>query len=71
MQEVRKYLNREEVQEALGFQPRTFEPVNMEFNANWSRQGDVFIPSTREIARLLDQKKTPILVLNGNNDAIV
>lgn len=71
MQEVGKYLNREEIQEALGFAPRLFEPVNMKFNALWSQQSDIFLPSSREIVRVLDQKKTPILVLNGNNDAIV
>ncbi|KAM0283776.1 hypothetical protein ACHAQH_002366 [Verticillium albo-atrum] len=71
MEEVAAYLNLEEVQKALGLPRRRFEPVNMEFNSLWAQQSEIFLPTTREIARILDDKKTPILVLNGNNDAIV
>lgn len=71
MEQVAAYLNREAVQQALGFSQRRFEVVNMRFNALWSQQGEAFVPTTREMGRLLDEKQTRILVLNGNNDAIV
>ncbi|KAH7144237.1 carboxypeptidase Y [Dactylonectria estremocensis] len=71
MEEVAVYLNQDWVQNALGFKKRLFEPVNMDFNIWWSSKEAMLLPSTREIARLLDEKDTAVLVLNGNNDAIV
>lgn len=72
MEEVAVYLNQEWVQHALGFaETRRFRPVNMDFNVWWSSKEAMLVPSTREIARLLDERDTAILVLNGNNDAIV
>lgn len=71
MEEVAVYLNQDWVQHALGFKKRLFKPVNMDFNTWWSSKEAMLLPSTREIARLLDEKNTAILVLNGNNDAIV
>lgn len=43
----------------------------MAFNEKWNEQSDITLPSSREVSRLLDEKNTPILVLNGNNDIIV
>lgn len=71
MEAVAAYLNQGWVQDALGLNRRHFKPVNMDFNVWWSDKADMLVPSTREIARLLDEKDTSILVLNGNNDAIV
>ncbi|KAF7556193.1 hypothetical protein G7Z17_g1662 [Cylindrodendrum hubeiense] len=72
MEPVSKYLNKGAVQNTLGFKETfDFRPVNMELNAKWSTQPDVWVPSTREIAELLDSKHTRVLVVNGNNDIIV
>ncbi len=72
MEGVAVYLNQDWVQHALGFtEIRRFQPVNMDFNVWWSSKEAMLVPSTREIARLLDERNTAVLVLNGNNDAIV
>lgn len=71
MEDVESYLNKPSVQRALGIPLRKFEAVNMDFNMLWSLQPDIPVPTTREVARVLDGKQTPVLVINGNNDAIV
>ena len=71
MSEVEIYLNLPRIQTALGFkEPVKYEAVNMDLNEKWSSQTDISVPSTREIALLLDSKHTPVLFINGNNDVV-
>jgi hypothetical protein len=71
MQEAKHFFNTDFVMEALGFKNFTYNPINEVFNEKWADQVDVTVPSSREIALLLDQKNTSVLVLNGNNDIVV
>ncbi|KAI8711514.1 hypothetical protein NCS52_01415200 [Fusarium sp. LHS14.1] len=72
MEQVEKYMNSETLQKALGFERAiNYSVVNMDLNKNWETHPDMVIPSTREISNILDDKATPILVVNGNNDVIV
>ena len=65
------YLNLPQVQLSLGFENKNFSILNDELNDKWSQQADVAVPSTREIASLLDSKHVPVLVINGNNDVVM
>ncbi|KAJ3520329.1 hypothetical protein NM208_g13752 [Fusarium decemcellulare] len=66
MERVSTYLNRDEVQKALGFPHHIdFQSVNMELNAKWSSQADVTLPSTRELSTLLDQRQTRVINTQG------
>ena len=57
---------------ALGFERAiNYSVVNMDLNKKWETHPDMVIPSTRELSNILDDKTTPILVVNGNNDVIV
>lgn len=72
MEQVEKYMNSEDLQRALDFERAVnFSVVNMDLNTEWSTHADMMIPSTRELSNILDDKATPILVVNGNNDIIV
>jgi hypothetical protein len=71
MEQVASFLNLDWVQDALQIERMKFQSVNMDFNSHWAEKPDTYLPSIREIGRLLDLKKTPILVLNGNNDVVV
>ena len=72
MEEVEKYMNSEKLQRALGFERAiNYSVVNMDLNKKWETHTDMVIPSTRELSNILDDKATPILVVNGNNDVIV
>ncbi|KAF7535653.1 hypothetical protein G7054_g5168 [Neopestalotiopsis clavispora] len=68
MEQVGQYLNTEWVQQALGLNDFDFRPVNGDFSEKWSNLPDPYLPSTREIRRILDMKNTPVIVLNGMND---
>lgn len=68
MEQVGQYLNKGWVQQALGLEGFDFKPVNWDFNEKWAYLPDDAMPSTREIARVLDVKNTSVLVLNGMND---
>ncbi|KAI1871595.1 uncharacterized protein JN550_004589 [Neoarthrinium moseri] len=72
MEEVELYLNSSNVKSALGF-PSSFDykVVNFDFNVKWMAGGQAFVPKTRELIDILDNKHTPILVLNGQNDIAV
>jgi cathepsin A (carboxypeptidase C) len=68
-EQLDRYLNDEIVQHTLGFQDKfDYQAINMEFNEKWSQLTGLYVPTTREIAKILDFKKTPVLVLNGMND---
>ncbi|KAI8652073.1 hypothetical protein NCS56_01424100 [Fusarium sp. Ph1] len=72
MEQVEKYMNSENLQRALGFERAVnYSVVNMDLNTEWATHPDMVIPSTRELSNILDDKATPILVVNGNNDVIV
>lgn len=72
MEQVEKYMNSENLQRALGFERAVnYSVVNMDLNTEWATHPDMVIPSTRELSKILDDKATPILVVNGNNDVIV
>jgi hypothetical protein len=71
MEQVSSFLNLGWVQEALKIEKMKFQTVNMDFNSHWAEKSSAYTPSTREVSSLLDVKKTPILVLNGNNDVVV
>ncbi|KAF9870599.1 hypothetical protein CkaCkLH20_11905 [Colletotrichum karsti] len=69
-EEVTRFLNQTAVKQALGQPNVSFSEINYAFNAIWTGQPEMNLPSTREISHLLDIKNTPIIVLNGNNDII-
>jgi hypothetical protein len=68
---VTDFLNVPRVKGALGMAHINYTIVNAPLNARWSEQPDTTVPSSREIAHLLDVKGTRVLVLNGNNDVSV
>ncbi|KAK3318957.1 carboxypeptidase Y [Apodospora peruviana] len=66
------YVNRSEVKIALGFEEDyVFSGINWDLNQRWERSKDIFVPTTRELAYILDETPIRVLVLNGNNDIIV
>ena len=71
MEELQRYLSLEEVQVALEVEGLDFVPVNMELNSRWTKAGDVFISTTRELSHILDKTVTNVLFVNGNNDIVV
>lgn len=69
MEQVEAYLNLDRVQSALGFEEHLdFQVVNIELNQKWANTSEAFIPSSRELKIVLDEKDTPVLFLNGNHD---
>jgi len=60
------------VLQGLGF-PADFyyQTVNLELNTEWTKTGDVFLPTTRELSSILDDAELKVLVVNGNDDYIV
>ncbi|EQB46305.1 hypothetical protein CGLO_14651 [Colletotrichum gloeosporioides Cg-14] len=72
MEEITKYLNQAHVQKQIGVKDQIdFKTVNMDLNEQWSKAPELFIPTSREVAAILDKKHTRVLVINGNNDIIV
>lgn len=62
-------MNSEFARQALGLPDNiNYKPVNFEFNERWSNQSETWVPTTREIAKILDVKETPVLVIDGMND---
>ncbi|KAF2665465.1 carboxypeptidase Y [Microthyrium microscopicum] len=69
---VRRYLDSDSVKKALGLKSSfKYDPMNEAFNEKWTNGVDATVPSTRQIATLLDAKDTKVLILNGNNDISV
>ncbi|KAI1374715.1 alpha/beta-hydrolase [Hypoxylon crocopeplum] len=66
-----EYLNSVHVQKALGLDRWNFSSINWDLNSRWDVSNEMFIPTTRELAYILDETPTRVLVLNGNNDIIV
>ncbi|KAJ0277722.1 hypothetical protein COL940_007611 [Colletotrichum noveboracense] len=72
MEEITKYLNQAHVQKQMGVENQIdFKTVNMDLNEQWSKASELFVPTSREVAAILDKKHTRVLVINGNNDIIV
>ncbi|KAH0424723.1 hypothetical protein CcaCcLH18_11368 [Colletotrichum camelliae] len=72
IEEITKYLNQAHVQKQIGVKNQIdFKTVNIDLNEQWSTAPDLFIPTSREVAAILDRKHTRVLVINGNNDIIV
>ncbi|KAF4428972.1 Carboxypeptidase Y-like protein [Colletotrichum fructicola] len=72
MEEITKYLNQAHVQKQIGVEKQiNFMMVNMDLNEQWSKAAELFVPTSREVAAILDKKHTRVLVINGNNDIIV
>ncbi|KAI8261060.1 Carboxypeptidase Y-like protein [Colletotrichum sp. SAR 10_98] len=72
MEEITKYLNQAHVQKQIGVENQIdFKTVNMDLNEQWSKASELFVPTSREVAAILDKKHTRVLVINGNNDIIV
>ncbi|KAK1838112.1 carboxypeptidase Y [Colletotrichum chrysophilum] len=72
MEEITKYLNQAHVQKQIGVENQIdFKTVNMDMNEQWSKASELFVPTSREVAAILDKKHTRVLVINGNNDIIV
>jgi carboxypeptidase C (cathepsin A) len=66
------YLNQSHVKEALGFSAAFgFDGINFDLNGRWERSKGMFVPTTRELASILDETATRVLVLNGNNDVML
>ncbi|KAK3934648.1 Alpha/Beta hydrolase protein [Diplogelasinospora grovesii] len=66
------FLNLLHIKKELGFgEEFTYQGINFELNQKWMESRDAFVPSTREVSYLLDKTPTRVLVLNGNNDAVV
>ncbi|KAJ4150539.1 hypothetical protein LMH87_011285 [Akanthomyces muscarius] len=78
-----EYLNRKEVKKALEFPDSfTYHNVNLDVNSAYTESGSAWIPTTPQVADILDAYKTPkfvddgksigdirVMALNGNLDA--
>ena len=66
------YLNRADVQKGLGFDGTfKYKVFNAEINRSWGMRAAIAVPTTREVSYILDDTRTKVLVVNGNNDIIV
>ncbi|KAK4449805.1 Alpha/Beta hydrolase protein, partial [Podospora aff. communis PSN243] len=67
-----EYLNRREVKRALrvdeGVEYRVF---NATVNRAWGEKAVMAVPTTREVSWILEETEMWVLVVNGNNDAVV
>lgn len=57
--------------EALGFENLNFSSINYNINARFAENGDMAMPTTREVSFILDETETDVLPLNGNNDIVM
>lgn len=77
MGDTAQYLNRPEIQRKLGFESTIpFQSINFDINTKWSLNPKTYLPTTREITFLLDDRfesgeNVPVLVLNGEYDVAV
>ncbi|KAH8195414.1 hypothetical protein TruAng_010421 [Truncatella angustata] len=69
MTQVDAFLNLDIVKRALELPSEfVFSSVAWEFNEKWSNTTETYVPTTREVAKILDVKQTSVLVINGMND---
>lgn len=67
-----EYLNREEVKRGLGVDAEVeYRVFNATVNRAWGEKAVMAVPTTREVGWILEETGTRVLVLNGNNDAVV
>ncbi|KAJ5719877.1 Alpha/Beta hydrolase protein [Penicillium malachiteum] len=77
MGDTSRYLNRPEIQQKLGFESTIpFQSINFDLNMKWSLNPKTYIPTTREITFLLDDRfesggNVAVLVINGEYDVTV
>lgn len=77
MGDTAQYLNRPEIQRKLGFESTIpFQSINFDINTKWSLNPKTYLPTTREITFLLDDRlesgeNVPVLVINGEYDVTV
>jgi hypothetical protein len=66
-----KFLNRQWVQERLGFDHFPFSLIDFDTNERWDMAQNIHIPVTRELTWILDETSIRVLFINGNNDIIM
>lgn len=59
------------VQQKIGFPGYPYRLVNSEMNQKWVTEKTMFIPTTDELAWILQHTNVNVLFLNGNKDIIM
>ncbi|KAI9780386.1 MAG: hypothetical protein M1816_002872 [Peltula sp. TS41687] len=65
---ITAYLNKPDVQDALGVEVQTYESCDMEINRNFLLHGDWMLPIQRVIPKILEE--IPVLIYAGDADFI-
>lgn len=70
--QINTYLNSDAVQQALDLLEKVeYRAINFDFNSWWTREPTTWVPTSRELSKILDVKLTPVLVITGMNDITV
>lgn len=48
-----------------------YRAINFDFVTLWTDKPSTWVPTTRELGKILDVKNTPVLVINGMNDVLM
>jgi hypothetical protein len=69
---IEPYLSNPKIQKLLGIKDyQEYKAINFNLSAAWNKQPEISLPTTKDVAFLLDGAKIRVLVLNGNYDVIV